>query len=73
MQAGAQPDGWIVQGISDEMCFSAYSNHLQAQVTGSTLSQMGKMKKDAKEQHEELVALLEKDSSSDRSSVSSKV
>jgi hypothetical protein len=76
MQARAQPDGWIVQGISDEMCFSAHSNHLQAQVTGSTLSQMGQMKKDAKEQHEKLVALLEKDSTltgSDRSSVSSKV
>ncbi|KAJ7234460.1 hypothetical protein C8J57DRAFT_1729097 [Mycena rebaudengoi] len=44
----------------------------KAQVTGSTLSQIGQMKKDAKEQHEELVALLEKDSSltgSDRSSV----
>ncbi|KAJ7206155.1 hypothetical protein C8J57DRAFT_1484863 [Mycena rebaudengoi] len=44
----------------------------KAQVTGSTLSQMGQMKKDAKEQHEELVALLEKDSTltrSDRSSV----
>ncbi|KAJ7239239.1 hypothetical protein C8J57DRAFT_1478415 [Mycena rebaudengoi] len=41
----------------------------KAQVTGSTLSQMGQMKKDAKEQHEELVALLEKDSSSDRSSM----
>ncbi|KAJ7218200.1 hypothetical protein C8J57DRAFT_1482861 [Mycena rebaudengoi] len=44
----------------------------KAQVTGSTLSQMGKMKKDAKEQHEKLVALLENDSSltgSDRSSV----
>jgi hypothetical protein len=46
---------------------------LQAQVTGSTLSQIGQMKKDAKEQHEQLVALLETDSnltSSDRSSVS---
>ncbi|KAJ7264358.1 hypothetical protein C8J57DRAFT_1624960 [Mycena rebaudengoi] len=31
----------------------------KAQVTGSTLSQMGQMKKDAKEQHEQLVALLE--------------
>ncbi|KAJ7268546.1 hypothetical protein C8J57DRAFT_1717249 [Mycena rebaudengoi] len=41
----------------------------KAQVTGSTLSQMGQMKKDAKEQHEELVALLEKDSSSDCSSM----
>ncbi|KAJ7200953.1 hypothetical protein C8J57DRAFT_1486522 [Mycena rebaudengoi] len=44
----------------------------KAQVTGSTLSQIGQMKKDAKEQHEELVALLEKDSTltgSDRSSV----
>ncbi|KAJ7227960.1 hypothetical protein C8J57DRAFT_1730742 [Mycena rebaudengoi] len=44
----------------------------KAQVTGSTLSQMGQMKKDAKEQHEELVALLEKDSTltgSDRSSM----
>ncbi|KAJ7266710.1 hypothetical protein C8J57DRAFT_1617923 [Mycena rebaudengoi] len=44
----------------------------KAQVTGSTLSQIGQMKKDAKEQHEELVALLEKDSSltgSDRSSM----
>jgi hypothetical protein len=46
---------------------------LQAQVTGSTLSQMGQMNKDAKEQHEQLVALLQIDSdltSSDRSSVS---
>ncbi|KAJ7206166.1 hypothetical protein C8J57DRAFT_1615009 [Mycena rebaudengoi] len=54
-----------------ETC-NAHSNHLQAQVTGSTLSQMGQMKKDAKEQHEELVALLEKDSTltgSDRSSM----
>ncbi|KAJ7274045.1 hypothetical protein C8J57DRAFT_1714971 [Mycena rebaudengoi] len=44
----------------------------KAQVTGSTLSQVGQMKKDAKEQHEKLVALLEKDSSltgSDRSSM----
>ncbi|KAJ7283221.1 P-loop containing nucleoside triphosphate hydrolase protein [Mycena rebaudengoi] len=44
----------------------------KAQVTGSTWSQMGKMKKDAKEQHEKLVALLENDSSltgSDRSSM----
>ncbi|KAJ7245078.1 hypothetical protein C8J57DRAFT_1680067 [Mycena rebaudengoi] len=44
----------------------------KAQVTGSTLSQMGQMKKDAKEQHEQLVALLETDSdltNSDRSSV----
>ncbi|KAJ7247015.1 hypothetical protein C8J57DRAFT_1724666 [Mycena rebaudengoi] len=44
----------------------------KAQVTGSTLSQMGQMKKDAKEQHEKLVALLEKDSTltgSDRSSM----
>ncbi|KAJ7201759.1 hypothetical protein C8J57DRAFT_1736027, partial [Mycena rebaudengoi] len=44
----------------------------KAQVTGSTLSQMGQMKKDAKEQHEQLVALLETDSDltdSDRSSV----
>ncbi|KAJ7218197.1 P-loop containing nucleoside triphosphate hydrolase protein, partial [Mycena rebaudengoi] len=44
----------------------------KAQVTGSTLSQMGKMKKDAKEQHEKLVALLENDSTltgSDRSSM----
>jgi hypothetical protein len=76
MQARAQSDGWIVPGMSDEMCFSAHSNHLQAQVTGSTLSQMGQMKKDAKEQHEKLVALLEKDSAltaSDCSSVSSKV
>jgi hypothetical protein len=76
MQARAQLDGWIVQGISYEMCFSAHSNHLQAQVTGSTLSQMGQMKNDAKEQHEKLVALLEEDSTltgSDRSSVSSKV
>ncbi|KAJ7247735.1 hypothetical protein C8J57DRAFT_1673528 [Mycena rebaudengoi] len=43
----------------------------KAQVTGSTLSQMGQMKKDAKEQHEQLVALLETDSdltNSDRSS-----
>ncbi|KAJ7224808.1 P-loop containing nucleoside triphosphate hydrolase protein [Mycena rebaudengoi] len=44
----------------------------KAQVTGSTLSQMGQMKKDAKEQHEQLVALLETHSdltSSDRSPV----
>ncbi|KAJ7237869.1 hypothetical protein C8J57DRAFT_1566835 [Mycena rebaudengoi] len=44
----------------------------KAQVTGSTLSQMGQMKKYAKEQHEQLVSLLETDSdltSSDRSSV----
>ncbi|KAJ7203224.1 hypothetical protein C8J57DRAFT_1735354 [Mycena rebaudengoi] len=44
----------------------------KAQVTGSTLSQIGQMKKDAKQQHEELVALLEKDSTltgSDRSSM----
>ncbi|KAJ7200265.1 P-loop containing nucleoside triphosphate hydrolase protein [Mycena rebaudengoi] len=44
----------------------------KAQITGSTLSQMWQMKKDAKEQHEQLVALLETDSdltSSDRSSV----
>ncbi|KAJ7238012.1 P-loop containing nucleoside triphosphate hydrolase protein, partial [Mycena rebaudengoi] len=44
----------------------------KAQVTGSTLSQIGQMKKDAKEQHEELVTLLEKASTltgSDRSSV----
>ncbi|KAJ7290073.1 P-loop containing nucleoside triphosphate hydrolase protein [Mycena rebaudengoi] len=44
----------------------------KAQVTGSTLSQMGQMKMDAKEQHEQLVALLESDSdltSSDRSSM----
>ncbi|KAJ7264293.1 hypothetical protein C8J57DRAFT_1718718 [Mycena rebaudengoi] len=34
----------------------------KAQVTGSTLSQMGQMKKDAKEQHDQLVALLETDS-----------
>ncbi|KAJ7254526.1 hypothetical protein C8J57DRAFT_1657812 [Mycena rebaudengoi] len=34
----------------------------KAQVTGSTLSEMGQMKKDAKEQHEQLVALLETDS-----------
>ncbi|KAJ7264352.1 hypothetical protein C8J57DRAFT_414126 [Mycena rebaudengoi] len=43
----------------------------KAQVTGSTLSQMGQMKKDAKEQHEQLVTLLETDSDltgSDRSS-----
>ncbi|KAJ7257426.1 hypothetical protein C8J57DRAFT_1235143 [Mycena rebaudengoi] len=33
-----------------------------ARVTGSTLSQMGQMKKDAKEQHEQLVALLETNS-----------
>jgi phage terminase small subunit len=46
---------------------------LQAQVSGSTLSQIGQMKKDAKEQHKQLVALLETQSdftSSDRSSVS---
>ncbi|KAJ7256945.1 hypothetical protein C8J57DRAFT_1648996 [Mycena rebaudengoi] len=44
----------------------------KAQVTGSTLSQMGQMKNDAKEQHDKLVALLEKDSTltgSDRSSM----
>ncbi|KAJ7286758.1 P-loop containing nucleoside triphosphate hydrolase protein [Mycena rebaudengoi] len=44
----------------------------KAQVTSSTLSQMGQMKMDAKEQHEQLVALLEADSdltSSDHSSV----
>ncbi|KAJ7245853.1 P-loop containing nucleoside triphosphate hydrolase protein [Mycena rebaudengoi] len=44
----------------------------KAQVTGSTLSQMGQMKKDAKEQHEKLVALLKTHSdltSFDRSSV----
>ncbi|KAJ7255902.1 P-loop containing nucleoside triphosphate hydrolase protein, partial [Mycena rebaudengoi] len=44
----------------------------KAQVTGSTLSQMGQMKRDAKEQHEKLVSLLEKDSTlsgSDRSSM----
>jgi hypothetical protein len=49
-----------------------YAYHLQAQVTGSTLSQLGQMKKDVKEQHEQLVALLETDSDltgSDRSSV----
>jgi hypothetical protein len=62
MQAGAQPDGCIVQGISDDMCFSAHPNNFQAQVTGSTLSQLGQMKNDAKEQHEKLVALLETDS-----------
>ncbi|KAJ7209929.1 hypothetical protein C8J57DRAFT_1733705 [Mycena rebaudengoi] len=43
----------------------------KAQVTGPTLSQMGKMKKDAKEQHEQLVALLEKDSALTRSDHSS--
>ncbi|KAJ7265251.1 hypothetical protein C8J57DRAFT_1622372 [Mycena rebaudengoi] len=44
----------------------------KAYVTGSTLSQMGQMEKDAKEQHEQLIALLETHSdltSSDRSSV----
>ncbi|KAJ7270369.1 hypothetical protein C8J57DRAFT_1605319 [Mycena rebaudengoi] len=44
----------------------------KAQVTGSTLSQMGQMKKDVKEQHEQLIALLESDSdltSSDCSSM----
>ncbi|KAJ7260200.1 hypothetical protein C8J57DRAFT_1471812 [Mycena rebaudengoi] len=44
----------------------------KAQVTGSTLAQMGQMKQDAKEQHEQLVALLETDSDltgSDHSSV----
>jgi hypothetical protein len=49
---------------------------LQAQVTGSTLAQMGKMKKDAKEQHEQLVAFLEAQSdltNSDCSSVSGKL
>jgi hypothetical protein len=56
--------------------FQCIFNHwhwFQAQVSGSTLSQMGQMKKDAKEQHEQLVTLLETDSdltSSDRSSVS---
>ncbi|KAJ7253210.1 hypothetical protein C8J57DRAFT_1722576 [Mycena rebaudengoi] len=34
----------------------------KAQVTGSTLSQLGQMKNDAKEQHEKLVTLLETDS-----------
>ncbi|KAJ7289589.1 hypothetical protein C8J57DRAFT_433284, partial [Mycena rebaudengoi] len=34
----------------------------EVQVTNSTLSQMGQMRKDAKEQHEQLVALLETDS-----------
>ncbi|KAJ7265228.1 hypothetical protein C8J57DRAFT_1511787 [Mycena rebaudengoi] len=34
----------------------------KAQVTGLTLSQMGQMKKDAEEHHEQLVALLETDS-----------
>jgi hypothetical protein len=58
------------------MYLNAYSNCLQAQVTGSTLSQMGQMKKDAKEQDEQLVALLETDSDltgSDHSSVSSQL
>ncbi|KAJ7237095.1 hypothetical protein C8J57DRAFT_1568856 [Mycena rebaudengoi] len=44
----------------------------KAHVIGSTMSQMGQMKKDAKEQHEQLFALLETDSdfiTSDRSSV----
>ncbi|KAJ7258835.1 P-loop containing nucleoside triphosphate hydrolase protein, partial [Mycena rebaudengoi] len=44
----------------------------KAQVTGSTLSQIGQMKKDVKEQHEQLVALLAADTdftSSDHSSV----
>jgi hypothetical protein len=44
----------------------------QAQVSGSILSQIGQMKTDAKEQHEQLVTLLEADSdltSSDGSSV----
>ncbi|KAJ7247057.1 hypothetical protein C8J57DRAFT_1724691 [Mycena rebaudengoi] len=48
-----------------ERCKQELSQMLRlfkAQVTGSTLSQMGQMKKDAKEQHEQLVALLEKDS-----------
>jgi hypothetical protein len=55
---------------------AAYSNHLQAQVTGSTLSAIGQMKKDAKEQHDQLVVLLETDSDltgSDCSSVSRKL
>ncbi|KAJ7242053.1 hypothetical protein C8J57DRAFT_1477570 [Mycena rebaudengoi] len=43
----------------------------KAQVTGSTLSQMGQMKKDAKEQHEKLIALLENDSALTRSDCSS--
>jgi hypothetical protein len=58
------------------MFFNTCSNYLQAQVTGSTSSQMEQMKKDAKEQHEQLVALLENDSDltgSDRSSVSSQL
>jgi hypothetical protein len=58
------------------MYFNLDSNYLQAQVTGSTLSQMGQMKKDAKEHHEQLVSLLETDSDltgSDRSSVSSQL
>jgi hypothetical protein len=58
------------------VCFNEYSNNLQAQVTGSTLSEMGQMKKDAEEQHEQLVALLKTDSDltgSDRSSVSNKL
>ncbi|KAJ7270350.1 hypothetical protein C8J57DRAFT_1605314 [Mycena rebaudengoi] len=62
MQAGAQQDGWIVQGISDESKFNAYANHwlsFQARVTSSTLSQMMELKKDAKKQHEQLVTLLE--------------
>ncbi|KAJ7241124.1 hypothetical protein C8J57DRAFT_1561778 [Mycena rebaudengoi] len=44
----------------------------KTQVTGSSLSQMGQMKRDAEEQHEQLVTLLESDSdltSSDCSSV----
>ncbi|KAJ7234822.1 hypothetical protein C8J57DRAFT_1248968 [Mycena rebaudengoi] len=51
---------------------SSHGHWVQAQVTGSTLSQMEQMKKDAKEQHEQLVALLETDSdltNSDHSSV----
>ncbi|KAJ7231429.1 P-loop containing nucleoside triphosphate hydrolase protein [Mycena rebaudengoi] len=43
----------------------------KAQVTGSTLSQMGQMKKDAREQHEQLVALLETDSDLTNSDCSS--
>jgi hypothetical protein len=48
---------------------------LQMRATGSTLTRMGQMKQDAKEQHEELLALLEVESdhaTSDHFSVSSK-
>ncbi|KAJ7255998.1 hypothetical protein C8J57DRAFT_1517716 [Mycena rebaudengoi] len=58
-----------------ELCKQELSRMVEifkAQITGSTMSQMGQMKKDAKEQHEQLIALLETDSdltNSDHSSV----